>query len=212
MRWLVAIGSGVVAILLALSTTVIAESMGDGNDGIIESSPGGVANADIDLDGTYDLITDADGDSGINSSGNDDEVCFFTSGANERFCVTTANFESSLSDGPAIRNLSKSSTVATYAWKNDGNTGVGSAGEGAVSLIGNSVEGLRVYGAVEDTAPTEPVTCNASSVNTIVSVDDTDDSGAAEVCMCVATGDDGAGSPNAWDWWNILDGGACALL
>lgn len=50
------------------------------------------------------------------------------------------------------------------------------------------------------TGPTEPVACGSTTVGFFQYVDKTDDSGAGAVCVCIATGDDGAGTPNAWDW------------
>jgi len=72
-----------------------------------------------------------------------------------------------------------------------------------------STEEIQV-GQNEGTSPTEPATCNSTNVGMFEYVDDTDDSGAGAVCVCIATGDDGAGSPNAWDWRRMDDHGtAC---
>jgi hypothetical protein len=55
------------------------------------------------------------------------------------------------------------------------------------------------------TAPTEPFACNAANAGTIEYVDDTDDSAAAVVCVCLATSDDGAGTPSGFDWMRMDD-------
>ena len=70
----------------------------------------------------------------------------------------------------------------------DGSTGFG-------QYKGNVVRG-------ESTSATgnAPETCSASTRGMIIYVDDTDDSARAEICVCVATSDDGAGTPSAYSW------------
>lgn len=52
----------------------------------------------------------------------------------------------------------------------------------------------------ETLVPAEPVACGATTVGFVQYVDDDNDGAIAEVCICVATADDGVGNPNAWDW------------
>lgn len=59
--------------------------------------------------------------------------------------------------------------------------------------------GIQAHAA----APSEPFACNASNVGKGVSVDDNDNNAWSRVCVCMATSDDGAGAPDAWDWRDI---------
>jgi hypothetical protein len=62
-------------------------------------------------------------------------------------------------------------------------------------------------------APSEPVSCTAANAGTVVYTDDTDDSGAGELCLCTATTDDGGGTPTM-DWLQVLPtpGAACSFF
>jgi len=77
------------------------------------------------------------------------------------------------------------------------------SGDGGIVL--DPASGGIQMGTIEGTSPAEPVACGSTTVGTFTYVDDTDDSGAAYVCVCIATGDDGAGAPNAWDWRRMDD-------
>jgi hypothetical protein len=94
----------------------------------------------------------------------------------------------------------------------DQTNGVLSTGKGVLDLQ-PAAAGVQLPGIIGTGAPAEPVACTAATARTVVYVDDTDDSAAAQVCICFATGDDGAGTPTM-DWRDFADpiGTACSFF
>lgn len=83
-----------------------------------------------------------------------------------------------------------------------------------IRLSGAGTYSLSVEGAAPiklpyqaATTPTEPFACAAGTVGSIQFVDKTDDSGAAAVCGCGGSSDDGAGTVTAYDWLSLV--GTC---
>lgn len=85
----------------------------------------------------------------------------------------------------------------------DQTNGLITTGQGILDL--NPVDeglGLPAYAGTD--APTEPVSCTAANAGVIAYADDTNDSAAAQLCICAATTDDGGGTPTM-DWLQMHD-------
>lgn len=83
---------------------------------------------------------------------------------------------------------------------------VGTPAGGGPLRLNPATASVRLPQVVEVGAPlpAEPHTCAAqANAGAMVYVDDSNDSAAATLCVCIATGDDGAGVPNAWDWVRV---------
>lgn len=69
----------------------------------------------------------------------------FTTGGTQRFTIFGNDFFGSAAGGPNIRNRTASATDPTFVPNaNDADTGLGSFGLGALSLVADGVEGVRV--------------------------------------------------------------------
>ena len=115
-------------------------------------------------------------------------------------------------------NAASTSTNPAFAFNSDTDTGVGSAAADQVSLIAGAVEMMRLTEGTDDyvetyvpfrhdtnesTTPAEPFACAAGTVGMVQYVDDTDDGGAAALCVCLDA-DDGT----TLDWRRVDDNAA----
>ena len=105
-----------------------------------------------------------------------------------------------------------SATDEWIAFSHNVTDGVVATGSGVLDLEPGAA-GVELPGIIGTGAPSEPVACAAATAGVTTYVDDTDDSGAAQVCICFATGDDGAGNPTM-DWRDLADptGTACSFF
>ncbi len=84
-----------------------------------------------------------DGDTGFYESA--DDVLRFVVDGNNRWGMTTVAFDGAVVGGPSVRNETSSLTNPTFApHKAALNSGIGGDSSGVLSLIANSVEGLRL--------------------------------------------------------------------
>ena len=78
--------------------------------------------------------------------------------------------------------------------------GLGWKQSGSVIMMGNDTPAMVFAAKIVNTAPAQPFICNSDGEATKVYVDDSDDSGPAAWCICVATSDNGSGTPSNYDW------------
>lgn len=250
--------------LLLIGLAARADNVGVGSNwGLVEAGGGGfggVPTSDLDLDGTYKLVLDADADTHLLCS--TDDVCVWTSGGATSVTVDT-NLGIPLAAKLILDRDQDSNDYITCTPNNQCKFFAGGSqylfwGASLVQIVtGNltmsgSTQQIRLLGShlmldsdmdthwrasVDDTAvltiggsaaltattasttfatpiimdtqisttPTEPFACGSTTVGGFQYVDQPDDSGRGYVCLCIATGDDGAGTPNAWDWVRMDD-------
>lgn len=172
------------------------------------------------------LRLDADDDSYFDEAADDNIILYLGGGTEVDFGQTRTQFNNTVrvtSSGPALLNETSTDTnPVIVADASDDDTGIGDAGAGTMSLIVDADEAVRLgSGAVRvkgnrlfqlsdegssvGTAPSEPGSCSATNPGAMVYADDTNDSGAGAVCVCIATSDNGAGTPSGYDWRRMDD-------
>lgn len=108
--------------------------------------------------------------------------------------ATAAKLDFATDGTLTLSNAAGTSTTALSA-------GVGIATFSTALRVGRSI----------GTTVAEPVACDVNATGAQVYVDDTDDSAAGYICVCIGTGDDGAGAVSGYDWVRMDDHtSACA--
>lgn len=130
-----------------------------------------------------------------------------SSGGGKSIYIANKNAQSAAGDG-AVLFTNADYTNYNLAVLHDGTNGFelnfDGNDDGTLEAKINPKGDLQI-GRIQSTTPAENLACGSTTVGTMIYVDDTDDSAAAQMCVCIATGDDGAGAPNAWDWRKMDD-------
>lgn len=129
-----------IGLLLASVTAIAAEGpFYGGRNGIIEAAGlGGTATGDIDLDGTYKLILDADGNTHVKAT--TDDTYQLTIGGTVRVTGTTSALTSTI----PILNAAGSASAPGYSYSTDPDTGSYLSNPNEVSIATQGVQRLKV--------------------------------------------------------------------